>query len=298
MARARNIKPGFFKNEELAECSAYARLLFIGLWTLADREGRLEYRPKRIKAEIFPYENVEIGLLLMELQESMVLTPYRHGASTYIDIHNFKKHQHPHCKEAGSEIPALSDDGSQPIEIKEENQSTGQAPDKHHASTPLTPIPYTDSPIPKKDTHTTSRNSGKYDYSEDFEEFWSAYPSCGRIKGTKSDAWIEYEKKIKITTHETIMQGVKNYAAYLNATGEFNADARKWLHRQCWTTDYSYATGKSAEASGAGKKTWKSEADRLVDRIYSTTIQQGGSGEPNEGIAEGMRISEGVQQKP
>ena len=39
--RARDIKPGFFKNDQLAECSMAARLLFPGLWMLADREGRL-----------------------------------------------------------------------------------------------------------------------------------------------------------------------------------------------------------------------------------------------------------------
>ena len=50
MARARNIKPGFFANENLAECDPLARLLFAGLWCLADREGRLEDRPKRIAA--------------------------------------------------------------------------------------------------------------------------------------------------------------------------------------------------------------------------------------------------------
>ena len=49
MSRARNIKPAFFKNELLAELDAFDRLLFIGLWCLADREGRTEDRPKRIK---------------------------------------------------------------------------------------------------------------------------------------------------------------------------------------------------------------------------------------------------------
>ncbi len=39
MARARNIKPGFFDNEILGELPALTRLLFIGLWCLADREG-------------------------------------------------------------------------------------------------------------------------------------------------------------------------------------------------------------------------------------------------------------------
>ena len=54
--RARNIKPGFFKNDTLAELEFAARLLFIGLWGLADRAGRLEDRPKKIKAEVFPYD--------------------------------------------------------------------------------------------------------------------------------------------------------------------------------------------------------------------------------------------------
>ena len=52
--RARNIKPGSFKNEDLCEIEPLGRLVLIGLWCVADREGKLEDRPKRIKAELFP----------------------------------------------------------------------------------------------------------------------------------------------------------------------------------------------------------------------------------------------------
>lgn len=68
MARARNIKPGFFANEDLAECEPLARLLFAGLWCLADREGRLEDRPKRIRAELLPYDMCDADSLLNQLQ--------------------------------------------------------------------------------------------------------------------------------------------------------------------------------------------------------------------------------------
>ena len=51
MARARNIKPGFFLNEELGVLPPLVRILFAGLWCIADRDGRLEDRPKRIKME-------------------------------------------------------------------------------------------------------------------------------------------------------------------------------------------------------------------------------------------------------
>lgn len=105
MARARNIKPGFFKNEDLAACGLDGRLLFAGLWTLADREGRLENRPQRIRAEVFPYEVVDIAKLLKLLRDKGFLKLYRVGAVDYIEIVNWKLHQNPHQKETESRIP-------------------------------------------------------------------------------------------------------------------------------------------------------------------------------------------------
>lgn len=54
--RARNIKPGFWENEDLGEMSIAGRQLFIGLWCLADREGRLEDRPRKIKGNLFRFD--------------------------------------------------------------------------------------------------------------------------------------------------------------------------------------------------------------------------------------------------
>jgi len=51
MPRIRQIKPEFYLDDELAQCSRDARLLFPGLWILADRAGRLECRPAKIKAQ-------------------------------------------------------------------------------------------------------------------------------------------------------------------------------------------------------------------------------------------------------
>ena len=109
MSRARNIKPSFFKNEVLAQCSAHARLTFIGLWGLADREGRLEDRPLRIKAELLPYENCDMGKLLDELSAGGFIKRYSASNGTnieYIQIVTFSKHQNPHIKEGVSTIPA------------------------------------------------------------------------------------------------------------------------------------------------------------------------------------------------
>lgn len=106
MARARNIKPGFFKNEDLAELNYEARLLFAGLWTLADREGRLEDRPKKIKMEVFPGDSLDVDKLLQKLHDAGgFIQRYEVEGKRYIQIINFKKHQSPHFKEPPSTIP-------------------------------------------------------------------------------------------------------------------------------------------------------------------------------------------------
>lgn len=106
MPRARSIKPGFFRNELLCEMQPWTRLLFIGLWTIADRSGRLEDRPKRIKAEVFPYDNFNIDNGLEELSKAKFIIRYEVAGIRYIAIPTWCKHQNPHVKEAASTIPA------------------------------------------------------------------------------------------------------------------------------------------------------------------------------------------------
>ena len=93
MARARNIKPGFYKNEELAECSVWGRLMFPGLWMLADREGRLENRPKRIKGELFPFDTIDVVPLLDELEQAGLIRRYEVDGKKVIAVVKFSKHR-------------------------------------------------------------------------------------------------------------------------------------------------------------------------------------------------------------
>lgn len=105
MARARNIKPGLFKNELLAEQSIFSRLLFIGLWTLADREGRMEDRPRRIKMELFPCDSEDIEAGLASLSDNGFIVRYEVNNVKVIQIVNFLKHQTPHGTEKDSDLP-------------------------------------------------------------------------------------------------------------------------------------------------------------------------------------------------
>ena len=106
MARARNIKPAIMDNEELAELPFEARLLFIYLWMLADREGRLEDRPKRIAAQALPYDrSVDVDATLNTLAEAGFIERYQVGSERFIQVTNFVKHQTPHGTERDGVIP-------------------------------------------------------------------------------------------------------------------------------------------------------------------------------------------------
>jgi hypothetical protein len=153
MARSRNIKPAFFDNENLAALTPHARLLFIGLWCLADVKGRLEDRPSRIRARIFPYEpHIDIESLLNELASppEFFIVRYQVEQSRYIEITNFRKHQNPSTKEkqAGSSIPprAFSDSAKghnwdASGTLPEHNQNVTET----HPAQLITDIPITDS---------------------------------------------------------------------------------------------------------------------------------------------------------
>lgn len=112
MARSRSLKPGFFTNEDLIELPFEYRLLFAGLWTLADREGRMEDRPKKIKLQIFPGDDVDVNAGLDALASAGFIQRYEAGGARYIQVVSWSKHQSPHIKEAASTIPAPCSHGT------------------------------------------------------------------------------------------------------------------------------------------------------------------------------------------
>ena len=106
MARARNIKPKIMDNEDLADLPAMTRLLFIYIWMLADRDGRLEDRPKRIAAQALPYDrDADVDSMLDELMKSGFIARYQAQGIRVIQVLNFSKHQTPHVRECASELP-------------------------------------------------------------------------------------------------------------------------------------------------------------------------------------------------
>ena len=106
MARARLLKPSFFTNDRLSALPTHARLLFQGLWCVADREGRVEDRPARLKVEILPYDKVNVDRLLSLLDDAGFIQRYESDGRRLIQVLAFAKHQSPHVREPESILPA------------------------------------------------------------------------------------------------------------------------------------------------------------------------------------------------
>jgi hypothetical protein len=188
MSRARNIKPGFFKNEALAECEPMARLMFVGLWTLADRNGNLENRPKRLKGELFPYDNCDPAALLAQLISHGLVVEYEANGMALLNIPAFKAHQNPHM----AEKPKYPEPGA----------STVLAPVEHGASRADSLLLIPESRIPMRearsrahalpqdfnltpDRETYARSKGVADPRSTFDHFRDHHTA----KGTTLKDW-------------------------------------------------------------------------------------------------------------
>lgn len=104
--RARNIKPGFYRDAELADCSIHARYIVPGLWMMADREGRLKDSPKQIKMELCPCDDIDVDAALNELVAAHHIIRYEAGGVKVIQVCNFIEHQNPHKNESASTLPS------------------------------------------------------------------------------------------------------------------------------------------------------------------------------------------------
>lgn len=117
MARTRSVKPDDFLDDVLGAegFPVEAHFLRVGLNCLADKEGRLEDRPQKIAAQIFPYRHsLNVAQLLARLEHVGSIRRYTVAGQRYIQLVGFSESQNPHPNEAKSRLPGpeLHDGGT------------------------------------------------------------------------------------------------------------------------------------------------------------------------------------------
>lgn len=89
MSRIRSIKPEFWTDEAVMECSIATRLLFIGLWNFCDDAGRHPLSPKQVKALVFPSDDMpaeSVRGMLDELSTNGLIKIYVVDNKEYFEI--------------------------------------------------------------------------------------------------------------------------------------------------------------------------------------------------------------------
>lgn len=228
MPRARNIKPSFFTNEILGTLDPIIGLTFIGLWCLADKEGRLEDRPLRIKAELFPYrEGTDINGYLTVLERSGFIWRYQMENIRIIQVINFEKHQSPHHTEKPKGLPP------KPLEIGQLEDLTVTSPlDQRELTVPTR----SDSLIPDSLIH-----DHQDDLFERFNAFWKAYPK----KKAKDDARKAFKKAKLNGSFDRVMAALeaqKKTEEFTKEDGKFVPYAATWLNGKRWEDEVDTPT--------------------------------------------------------
>lgn len=267
--RTRSIKPGFFDNDILGDLPALTRLLFIGLWCMADRDGRLEDRPKRINKELMGYDDLSSGdvdAMLQQLHNAGFIQRYTAQGKQYIQVVNFTKHQNPHIKEKASEIPGPEScvdipnpEPTQEEATAEHQTSTRQAPDKHGANTEQAtlvtgnrllvtgnrlPTPMR-APAREEDNIPTDKSDKKSmtpATAKRFADFWTEYPKK-QAKANAQRAWQKIHPDAEL--FGKIMQAVRRQKQswdWQKAGGQYIPYPATWLNGGYWDNETEVTT--------------------------------------------------------
>lgn len=112
MARIRSVKPELFDDPDIGQLSAEATVVFIGLFTQADREGRMVDDPRRLKIRLRPYSTCDFDATLAELVDAGFIIRYQsEDGVRLLQVRSFKKHQRFHPDEKASDYPPPSETG-------------------------------------------------------------------------------------------------------------------------------------------------------------------------------------------
>lgn len=135
MARIRTVKPEFWASEQVMELTIPARLLFIGLWNFSDDRGVHAASTKRLKAEVFPSDDITsegVAELVAELIRRCLLGEFEADGQRYWHVTGWHKHQK--IDKPTYRHPAPPDSTIRRRALDEPSMSDGRAVGEHSAN--------------------------------------------------------------------------------------------------------------------------------------------------------------------
>jgi|GEM_PF-1769645 len=236
MARKRMIDPNIWQSEDFNSLSILARLVFIGMFSNADDEGRGRAKPVYLKSVIFPYDEnirvVDVEKTLSEISSKMSVTLYSHNENEYYQLDNWQKWQTINRPQE-SNIPA------KPIIIEQSLSNHGtineQSMNNHGVITDEFVLKeYKRKEVKGKEVNNNIVRSENA-RSSDFEKFWSVYP----LKVGKKKAEEKYLTLVKKGFCEKeIITGAENFLGWAKRNEvELLPHATTWLNGERWNDE-------------------------------------------------------------
>jgi hypothetical protein len=249
MARIRTVKPEFFRHEGLQDLEVkypkkYPMLVFAGLWTSCDKNGRFEWRPRQLKLDILPFIPFDMDETLSILKAAGFIFIYEVSGKAFGIIPTFNDHQRITGKEA---------------------QAPGRYPDppgNYQGSNRETPEEQPGNNRDDLDAQEKEKEKEKEKertlcvYTDAFLSFWKIYPK----KTAKKGAFAEWEKARTtglLPSIDVILPAIENQKRAKQKaldTGQFTSewpDPERWIKKARWEDDPESLIGKTGGNNGA-----------------------------------------------
>ena len=145
MARIRSIKPEFFRHEALQDLEEsnpgqHCMLVFAGLWTISDKNGVFEFKPRHIKLDILPFMSFDMEKTLHILYQANFFEVFEHEGRLYGYIESFSRHQriegtefknaarYPHFSDGAVMEPSWKSSGTEKEAARKQQGSVEETP--------------------------------------------------------------------------------------------------------------------------------------------------------------------------
>lgn len=218
MARIRTVKPELWSDPEFTECSVNARLLFIAALNFASDFGVLADKPKQLKMQCFPGDNVRIDRLIDELVEHRfwVRRTAPDGANVLV-IRTFVEHQKVNRPNDGRwGDPSTWTDFTEDS-LSDHGTITAQSPPEGNG---------------REGSNTSSIAKPIDDANHDFDAFWTAYPR----KVSRPDA-VKAWRKLKPPERIAALAALPHHVSAWERTKtepQFIPHASRWINARRW----------------------------------------------------------------
>lgn len=199
MARIRTVKPELFRHEALFEAEQQSklplRLAYIGLFTACDREGRFKWKPRALKLDVLPYDQIDFSRVLDALVTHGFVVKYQFEDDEFGCIPTWSQHQVINNRESTSLLPPLE-------------ESTTCTHEARVVDASLTPL-----------VRTQGEEEGKGREGKGKRNKENAVASRPEdVSQQVWDDWVALRKRKNTTISETAIDGARDEAAKIGWT--------------------------------------------------------------------------------